>query len=125
MKFWTIPRIPKSANKMLRAHWAQRRQDQESWREHVRKSCGRRRRRFEGKVRLSIMVYRRTRQDPDNAYASVKNLLDALVKEGWLEDDSPKLLSLRVGEREEPRKVDKRTEVLWRPERFSRFSRRN
>ena len=68
---------------------------------------------------MSIVVYRRTRQDPDNAYASVKNLLDALVKEGWLEDDSPELLSLRVFEREEPRKVEQRTEVLWRPAQFS------
>ena len=66
-------------------------------------------------MRLSIVVYRRTRQDPDNAYASVKNLLDALVKEGWLEDDSPQLLSLRVSELEEPRKIEQRTELFWKP----------
>jgi Holliday junction resolvase RusA-like endonuclease len=100
---------------MLRAHWGQKRKDKESWREHVRKSCGERKRRFLGKVKLSILVYRRTRQDPDNAYASVKHLLDALVKEGWLQDDSPEFLSLRVLEREEPRKVEQRTEMFWKP----------
>jgi hypothetical protein len=68
-----------------------------------------------GKVDLRVLVHRRHRQDPDNAYASVKNLLDALVHEGWLEDDSSDCLSLEVEEREEPRKADEKTVVWWTP----------
>jgi hypothetical protein len=68
-----------------------------------------------GKVDLRVLVHRRHRQDPDNAYASMKNFLDALVLEGWLEDDSCDLLSLQVEEREEPRKADEKTVVWWTP----------
>ena len=101
---------------MLRSHWAQRRKDKESWREHVQRACGQRKRRFTGRVRLSILVYRQRLQDPDNAYASVKNLLDALRNEGWLANDSPGLLSLNVTERVEPRKLKHRTVLWWEPE---------
>ena len=117
MRKWKIPRVPKSANKMLRSHWGARRRDEESWREHVRRACGRRKRRFRKKVRLSIIVHRQRRQDPDNAHASVKNLLDALVKEGWLADDSSEFLSFTVTEHVEPRKLKHRTELWWEPER--------
>ena len=117
MRKWKIPRVPKSANKMLRSHWGARRRDEESWREHVRRACGRRKRRFRRKVRLSIIVHRQRRQDPDNAQASVKNLLDALVREGWLADDSSEFLSFTVTEHEEPRKLKHRTELWWEPER--------
>lgn len=116
LRKWTIPRIPRSANKMLRSHWAQRRKDKESWREHVQRACGQRKRRFTGRVRLSILVYRQRLQDPDNAYASVKNLLDALRNEGWLANDSPGLLSLNVTEQVEPRKLKHRTVLWWEPE---------
>jgi hypothetical protein len=102
---------------MLRAHWAARRRDRESWRAHVRRACGRRRTRVRGRVRLEISVHRRARQDPDNAYASVKPLLDALVHVGWLEDDSAELLTLEVTEHEEPQKAAERTVVRWIPER--------
>src|SRR5262245_50768685 len=112
MRKWKIPRIPRSANKMLRSHWGVWRDDKKSWRKHIRRRCGRRKRRRRKKVRLSIVVYRQRRQDPDNAHASVKTLLDALVKEGWLANDSPELLSYDVTEHEEPRKRRHRTE-LW------------
>jgi hypothetical protein len=115
LKTWQFPRIPRSANRMLRAHWAARRRDRESWRQHVRRACGRRRSRMRGRVDLRVLVYRRHRQDPDNAYASMKNLLDALVLEGWLEDDSSDLLGLEVEEREEPRKANEKTVVWWTP----------
>jgi hypothetical protein len=67
-------------------------------------------------VRVEIVVYRRMRQDPDNAYASVKPLLDELVRAGWLEDDSADFLSLKVSECVEARKAAERTVVRWMPE---------
>lgn len=64
-----------------------------------------------GRVRLNISVYRWNRQDPDNAVASVKPLIDALVERGWLSDDSPRWLELAV--REEIDRGEQRTEVEW------------
>ena len=113
MRSWTFPRVPKSANRMLRAHWGVRRRDRWNWRKHVRAVCGKPPEKMRGRVRLDIVVSRRRRQDPDNAYASVKPLLDVLVREGWLEDDSPECLSLEVTECTERRSGRQRTEVGW------------
>lgn len=110
---WTFRRVPRTANRILRSHWHTRRRDRENWRRHVQVVAGRPPRTVRGKVFLEILVYRHTRQDPDNAYASVKNLLDALVSEGWLEDDSPDHIELRVTERVERKRKKRRTEVTW------------
>ena len=65
---------------------------------------------------LRFTVYRSRLQDPDNAVASLKPLIDAICKLGWLTDDSEEYLTLgsrleKCGRREE------RTEVVWSIER--------
>ena len=60
------------------------------------------------RVRLRIIVYRWNLQDPDNAVASCKYLLDALVARGWMVDDSKQWLDSDVEEvidRKNPRTV--------------------
>jgi hypothetical protein len=109
----TIGRIPRSANRQLRAHWGARVRDLESWRQHVRAALGRRPRPPAERVRLEITVHRLKLQDPDNAHASVKPLLDALVREGWLRDDAPAWLELEVTEAVERLKRRQRTEITW------------
>jgi hypothetical protein len=122
---WWLERIPKTANQMLRSHWASQRREVTAWAIALRKvewphgpwHPDRRGHRNDGglylpaKVHLHILVLRRRLQDPDNAVASVKPLLDALKREGWLVDDSPRWLLLEVEERAA---AAKRTIVKWR-----------
>lgn len=63
-------------------------------------------------VRIRITVFRWNRQDPDNAVASVKPLVDALVARGWAVDDSARWLELEVREEIE-RGRRRRTVIEW------------
>jgi Holliday junction resolvase RusA-like endonuclease len=65
----------------------------------------------QGKVRVKITVYRGKEQDPDNAVASVKPILDALVEAGWLRDDTSEWLVLEVEEVKGTKKKDRRTVI--------------
>ena len=112
---WTFQRLPRSANRVLRAHWGARCRERDSWIEYVHSVSGRRPRPVDRKVRLEVTVHRRKLQDPDNANASVKPLLDALKRTGWLRDDSPRWLDLSVTEAVEKDRRRQRTEVRWSP----------
>ncbi len=101
--------MPVTLNRLLRLHWQGKRRDIKSWKLWVLATCGKELI-VEKRVRLKITVYRKRRQDPDNAAGSVKNLVDALNALGWLHNDSPKWLDLEVTE--ELGKPE-RTEVEW------------
>ena len=64
-------------------------------------------------MHISILCYRKGLQDPDNAVASVKPLVDALVARGWAVDDSAKWLTLEVAEKID--RANTRTEITWWP----------
>ena len=64
-----------------------------------------------GKARLTINVYRSRFQDKDNMYGSVKPIVDAINKLGWIIDDDRKNLDLKVDEIKAKRK-DQRTEIF-------------
>ena len=106
---WTFPRVPVTLNRFVRLHWAARHRDLKSWKTWVLATCGKELI-VEKRVKLKIAVYRKRRQDHDNARDSVKNLVDALSALGWLHNDSPKWLDLEVTE--ELGKPE-RTEVEW------------
>ena len=57
---WTLRRVPRSANQLLRSHWGARDRDRESWISYVRSVCGRPRKQVEMKIRLELIVHRRT-----------------------------------------------------------------
>jgi hypothetical protein len=108
---WIFDRIPLTLNKLLRTHWAGKKRDLESWKTWVLGVAGNKTG-VEGKVRVGIVVYRVRLQDPDNATGSVKPLVDALNRLGWMVDDSVKWLELGVVE---VVARDTRTEVCWEP----------
>ena len=99
-------------NQLLRTHWAARGRDLESWKFHILGEAGSRNKLAKrSRVRLRIVVYRGRRQDPDNAVGSVKPLVDALNRMGWMVDDTLEWLKLEVVELID--RKNQRTEVHW------------
>lgn len=111
-KIWIFDRVPLTLNKLLRAHWAEKKRDLESWKGWVLGVAGNRRG-FDQRARVKVTVYRARQQDPDNAVGSVKPLIDALNRLGWLVDDTTRWLDLEVEERID--RKEPRTEVYWEP----------
>lgn len=109
---WVFERLPLTANRLLRAHWTAQRREVKAWSAWVLKECGWGPL-LQTRVRLEIVVYRSRLQDPDNRVASVKPLIDALKRRGWIRDDSEEFLELTVLEWKCRRK-EERTEVHWR-----------
>jgi hypothetical protein len=110
VRVWCMPRTPLTANAYLRLHWAARRREGAAWSAYLAAHAGPAPSGRPLRARLSVVVRRRRLQDPDNAVASLKPLLDALVRRGWLADDSGVHLELEV--REEVSKVSQ-TWVKW------------
>jgi Holliday junction resolvase RusA-like endonuclease len=111
----TINAVPLTANKQLRMHWAHRMRDRRRWRQWLLQALGRLDTPPDSRVGIDLVVYRSKLQDMDNAYASVKNLLDALVDLGWSKDDSLENLWLTVTE-EKCKRGNERTTITWNRE---------
>ena len=111
MKKWVLPIIPTAHNRILWAHWRVKHREKQRWTKAVlalpRGPCHS----PYVKVRLRILVYRKQLQDPDNAVASCKFLVDAIVARGWAVDDSKEWLDCRVEEDIDRRNT--RTEIFW------------
>lgn len=98
-------------NKSLRMHWAARRKDSRDWHRAIGAICGNGN--AHGQIRLEIVVFRVRLQDPDNAVASLKPVIDALNRHGWMVDDD--CAGVDLGARQEKcKKADERTEITWR-----------
>ena len=124
---WTFPIVPRPTNN-VRAHWSLKHGERRRWGKAVlaippgpwtsrivpdplgqgvvEYQC------LPKKVCIRITVYRWNLQDPDNAVASVKPLVDAIRSRGWAVDDSAKWLELEV--LEEIDRKDIRTIVEWK-----------
>ncbi len=111
-----LPKAPPSLNAWQRMHWAKRRQVAVSLEGFVALECGERlkmpmvwyvsptRRRLQGRLRKSGMpdghrFVRITRRGPrtldhDNLVGGCKPLVDALVKVGLIENDTPDLVTV-------------------------------
>jgi hypothetical protein len=115
MKSWTIPSIPKTHNSIVGKHWKAAYGQKARWRKLIKTVCGERTvtKIYDDKCRVTIDVYRHTRQDVDNAWASCKPIFDALVRYGWLADDTPEMLESSVTEHVESDKKKQRTEITW------------
>jgi hypothetical protein len=124
---WTFPIVPRPTNN-VRAHWSLKHSERRRWGKAVlaippgpwERTWTRPDPLGQGvidyralprKCRLRITVYRWNLQDPDNAVASVKPLVDAIRSRGWAVDDSAKWLELEV--LEEIDRKDRRTIVEW------------
>jgi Holliday junction resolvase RusA-like endonuclease len=107
----TINKLPKTHNDRLRSHWRTQRRETKDWVLMVRAACGLPQfGKVQGRCKVTITLYRKRLQDPDNAVASVKPVLDALVRNGWLVDDSAEYLELHV---KEEKSKEQRTVIEW------------
>lgn len=95
---WRFFRGVLTGNGALRAHWRERQRERDAWRLLVLSVCGRGQVAVSERAEVSITLRPRRRQDPDNAYASVKPILDSLVHWGWLYDDCEAFLELQVSQ---------------------------
>ena len=95
-QYFETDRVPLTQNQMLRMHWAERRRDAKWWATWLRLKG--RPQAMRRRCHVKIHVRRWNLQDPDNLAASVKHVLDGLVKADWLVDDSPKWVKLEVTE---------------------------
>ena len=109
---WVIPRKLVPLNKYLNMHWRQRQSEGTSWRMAVIAVCGigpwAKRKTVSEKggvtwrlekgheplrrVRLELVVRCRRKQDEDNLNGSLKPVVDALVRKGWIVDDTEEWL---------------------------------
>ena len=110
-KKWVFDVMPVTLNQTLRWHWMKRHRYNEGWFVRFIAEAGRPSGDPGEKMSLRIDVYRSRFQDKDNMYGSVKPLVDAVKKLGWIVDDDPAHLDLKVQEIKSKRK-DQRTEVF-------------
>lgn len=91
-----IPWIPPSNNTLLRraAHVRWKQQTKQTIACYIVVQVGKPHERETCRVRLSITVFRGRLLDPDNFVGGLKFLIDALVRLGWLRDDSSEWLDL-------------------------------
>jgi Holliday junction resolvase RusA-like endonuclease len=97
-----IPEPTPSLNPMLRQFWHLRHKDQKRWRWLVR--AARLAAKYHPteplqKARVTITRHGKRILDRDNLYGGVKGLVDILVKEGILADDTPAHVELVVQQR--------------------------
>jgi len=115
---WVFPIVPKIANRSK--HWRTRHGERRRWGKAMlvlRPGPFMAMRAGElvriRKVRLTIEVWRWNKQDPDNAVASLKPLLDALKQHGWLVDDSETWLEFTLTEHITRARGARRTVITW------------
>lgn len=95
----TIPEATPSLNRLFGHHWTHRHQKRQHWQWLVRAA------RLKAKVflaeplpRAKVTITRHGRRicDPDNLIGGQKMLIDSLVREGILENDTPDHIELVV-----------------------------
>ena len=111
---WTIPIIPKTHNQLNGRHWRSKHAERNRWELAVKalpKGPWLHPANEKRRARIRIVVYRWNLQDPDNAVASCKYLVDALVARGWAVDDNKKWLYSTVEEVID--RKNRRTVIEW------------
>ena len=91
-----IPRSPNGPKGLLRMHWAAKNKYNLYWYQLVRSMIDMTAVYPTGRQKVSISQMRRRMLDPDNLVASVKPILDALVKWELIEDDDAEHIELQV-----------------------------
>lgn len=65
----------------------------------------------DGKVKVSVIIRRARKLDPDNAIASLKHVIDGLFKDAVTKDDSDKFIELGLVSQETDAKYKNSPEV--------------
>lgn len=98
----TIPFLPMSANDHVRAHWATISKEKGDLSLLIPKAHGSDVQQSDDPPRRVELVFRKSRgplaSDDDNRNFRAKSVLDALVRNCWLFDDSPHYCRLTVRE---------------------------
>ena len=88
-----------SRNVLDRQHWAARRRLKQEYALLIRNQIKRKKitKAEQKKYKLLILSYRKKKLDVDNLYGgSCKSLIDALIQEGFIFDDSTDYIDLKV-----------------------------
>lgn len=108
----TIPLVPMTANERERAHWRKLKREKDEWTLLIPLASVKNKQTRNDPQRLVEVVFCKTRgpeSDPDGLPYRCKSIMDALVRRGWLFDDSPRYARLIV--REETRAPQKQTTI--------------
>ncbi len=86
-----ITSIPISLNRYRNFHWAQKKAEVDRWQQLILMATGRygpfHKNIIPRKTHMKIQVLRKRVQDLDNAWGSLKPMLDAMKRNGWIVDD--------------------------------------
>jgi hypothetical protein len=110
------PDVPPSLNKVLRMHWAVKREWKEMWMQVFTTMPVAERRslvdaaKAKKRVRMSITLHNARVFDKDNSYGAVKVIVDAAKHLQIIHEDSPAYLDLEVQQVKSTRKA-KRTVI--------------
>lgn len=111
-QIFTIPLLPLTANQRERAHWRTLAKEKDDWTLMIPMCADLNRQHLGEAPRMVEVVFSKTRgpeSDPDGLPYRCKSIMDALVRRGWLYDDSPTYCQLEV--REETRAPQKQTTI--------------
>jgi len=112
---FVIPRITPSLNKLLAMHWTERHKLLRTWNWEVKAAMRETYKeiRFDHpKRRVKIISYRKKICDEDNFIGGLKPLIDALILNHLLVDDSDKFLVLEPKPKQERDPKNLRTEII-------------
>jgi hypothetical protein len=114
-----VPDVPPSLNKVLRMHWAKKRDLRDVWNLTLGYGCwaGRQgvlnKKTLQGmvrdmtKMRVTVTLYNARQYDKDNAYGACKIIFDALKTNGLIVDDRAEFLEASVEQVKSTRKGKK------------------
>ena len=110
----TIPVIVPSVNETNKLHWGARDRLKKSFRKHIEgaildQDMKINKLKRPKKRRLMIYSFRKKTMDPDNIWASHKEMIDAIKELGLIWDDSEKYIDLRVFQLKHP---EQKTEIF-------------
>ena len=96
----TLPIKVESRNKLDKQHWAVKRKSKQYYALFIRNQMRLKQIKVaeKKKYKLVILSYRKKKLDFDNLVGGCKQLIDALVDEGFIYDDSPDYIDLNVAQ---------------------------
>ena len=96
----TLPIKVESRNKLDKQHWAVKRKSKQYYALFIRNQMRLKQIKVaeKKKYKLVILSYRKKKLDFDNLVGGCKQLIDALVDEGFIFDDSPDYIDLNVAQ---------------------------
>lgn len=110
-----VPEVAPTLNKMLRAHWSERKKQKDRWRMLILEALRGHRPLFDDHDLIYDRGWCGRRADWDNVGASLKPILDALTDLRIIPDDSPKYIkSVTLKQTRYRKRRDRKTILVFR-----------